>query len=43
MVSGDTLWAIARRQGITLTQLIAWNPQSKNPNLIHPGEKVRVR
>lgn len=43
VVSGDTLWAIARRQGITLTQLIAWNPQIKNPNLIHPGEKVRVR
>ena len=41
--SGDTLWAIAHRYGVSLTQLIAWNPQIKNPNLIYPGEKVRVK
>ena len=39
---GDTLWAIARRYGVELGQLIAWNPQIKNPNLILPGQKVRV-
>ena len=43
VVSGDNLWSIARRQGVALAQIIAWNPQIKNPNLIYPGEKVRVR
>ena len=33
---------IARRQGLSLTALIALNPQIKNPNLILVGEKVRV-
>ncbi len=40
VVSGDNLWAIANRQGLTLAQLIALNPQIKNPNLIYPGEVV---
>lgn len=39
---GDTLWAIARTYGVALSQLIARNPQIKNPNLILPGQKVRV-
>ena len=39
---GDTLWSIAGRFGVTLTELIAANPQIKNPNLIYPGEKVRI-
>lgn len=39
---GDTLWDIARRRGMELTELIRMNPQIKNPNLILPGEKVRV-
>lgn len=42
VVRGDTLWAIARTYGVELGQLIAWNPQIKNPNLILPGQKVRV-
>lgn len=37
---GDTLWGIARQQGVTLSALIAANPQIKNPNLIYPGEEV---
>lgn len=40
---GDTLWHIARRFHMTLSDLIALNPQIKNPNLIHPGERVTVR
>lgn len=40
---GDTLWGIAGRYGVTLKTLIAWNPQIKNPNLIYPGEQVRVQ
>jgi len=43
VVSGDTMWAIARKYDISLSDLIALNPQIKNPNLIYPGEKVRVR
>jgi len=39
---GDTLWAIANRCGLTLEQLIDRNPGIKNPNLILPGQKVRV-
>lgn len=42
VVRGDTLWQIGRDHGVALTDLIAWNPQIKNPNLIYPGEKVRV-
>lgn len=40
---GDTLWAIAREREMTLAALIALNPQIRNPNLIYPGEKVRVQ
>ena len=40
---GDTLWGIAKRYGVTLRSLIAANPQIKNPNLISPGEQVRVK
>ena len=40
--SGDTLWGIARRCGVTLSSLIAANPQIKNPNLIYPGNEVRL-
>ena len=39
---GDTLWGIARRYGVTLTALIAANPQIKNPNLIYPGNRVNI-
>ena len=39
---GDTLWAIAQKQGVTLSALLALNPQIKNPNRIAIGEQVRV-
>ena len=39
---GDTLWGIAKRFGVNLTALIAANPQIKNPNLIYPGNEVRL-
>lgn len=39
---GDTLWGIAKRYGVTLSALIAANPQIKNPNLIYPGNEVRI-
>ena len=40
---GETLWGIARDNGLSLTALIALNPQIKNPNLIRVGEEVRLR
>ena len=42
VVKGDTLWALARRYGLTLAELVALNPQIKNPNLIRVGQEVRV-
>ena len=43
VVSGDTLYAIARKYALSLTELVALNPQIKNPNLIYPGQEVRLR
>ena len=43
VVKGDTLWALAVKYGLSLTELVALNPQIKNPNLIRVGEEVRVR
>ena len=42
MGKGDTLWGIAKEYGVELAALIRANPQIKNPNLIHPGEVVRI-
>ena len=42
VTQGDTLWAIAARNGTTVRALCALNPQIANPNLIYPGERVRL-
>lgn len=42
VVGGDTLWAIAKRYGVTLEALLAANPGVKNPNLIYVGQQVVV-
>lgn len=42
VVKGDTLWSIANRHSLELSALLAMNPQIKNPNLIHPGDRIRV-
>ena len=39
---GDSLWKIARQFGLTLSKIIALNPQIKNPNLIYVGQTVYV-
>lgn len=39
---GDALWGIAKQYDVTLASLIAANPQIKNPNLIYPGDRVRL-
>lgn len=43
VVKGENLWRIARNYGEDLTDVIARNPQIRNPSLIYPGEKVRLR
>ena len=42
VVPGDTMWAIARANGMTLAELVKLNPQIKNPNLIRTGETVYI-
>ena len=39
---GDTLSAIAQKNGVSLSALIAANPQIKNPDLIYPGDEVSI-
>ncbi len=42
VVSGDTLYKVAARYGITLEKLIAANPQIKDLNVILRGELLRI-
>ena len=39
---GDTLNAIAARNGVTLAYILDKNPQIKNPNLIVPGQQIKL-
>jgi LysM repeat protein len=38
----STLWGISQQQGLSLARIEQLNPQIANPNLIYPGQKVRV-
>ena len=40
--SGDNLTKIAKKYGTTVNQLVKWN-NIKNPNLIYPNQKIRVK
>lgn len=37
-----TLWGIAQHEHVTLTALEKANPQVKNPDMVYPGEKIRI-
>ena len=39
---GDSLWKIAVRYQVGLSEIIQANPQFKNPAMIYPGEKVNI-
>ncbi|ABN51538.1 MAG TPA: LysM peptidoglycan-binding domain-containing protein [Hungateiclostridium thermocellum] len=39
---GDTMWKIAVKYQIGISEIIAANPQIKNPNLIYPGQKINI-
>lgn len=40
--SGDSLWKIAVKNQVGISELIAENPQLKNPSLIYPGQKILI-
>lgn len=40
--SGDTIWKIAVRNQVGLSEIISANPQIKNPALIYPGQKLTI-
>lgn len=42
VVRGDSLWKIAVRYRIGISEIINANPQIKNPNLIYPGQIVNI-
>lgn len=39
---GDTIWKIASRNQVGMSEIIAANPQIKNPDLIYPGQKITI-
>src|SRR5690554_6528865 len=42
VVKGDTLSKIANKYGVTTAQLLEWNPEITDPNLIKVGQVIRV-
>ncbi len=42
VVSGDSLWKIAVKYEIGVSEIIAANPQIENPNLIYPGQVITL-
>jgi len=42
VVYGDSMWKIAVRYQVGLSEIIAANPQIKNPALIYPGQKITI-
>ncbi len=40
--SGDSMWKIAVKYETGLSEIIAANPQIKNPKLIYPGQKITI-
>ncbi|HHV30548.1 SafA/ExsA family spore coat assembly protein [Acetivibrio mesophilus] len=39
---GDTMWKIAVKHQIGISEIISANPQIKNPALIYPGQKINI-
>lgn len=42
VVSGDSLWKIAVKNQVGVSELIALNPQLSNPDLIYPGDVIQI-
>lgn len=42
VVAGDTLWKIAVKNEMGLSEIISANPQISNPDLIYPGQVINM-
>lgn len=42
VVSGDSMWKIAVKYQVGLTEIINANPHISNPSLIYPGQKITI-
>lgn len=42
VAAGDTMWKIAVKYEVGLSEIKAANPQISNPNLIYPGQKLNI-
>ncbi|MBR0277725.1 MAG: SafA/ExsA family spore coat assembly protein [Clostridia bacterium] len=42
VVSGDTMWKIAVKYQVGLSEIISVNPHISNPALIYPGQKIYI-
>lgn len=42
VLPGDNLTKIAKRCNTTLQNILDLNPQIKNPDIIHPGDQIRI-
>ncbi|PPA69052.1 SafA/ExsA family spore coat assembly protein [Jeotgalibacillus proteolyticus] len=40
--SGDTMWKLAVRYEIGVTEIIQANPQIENPDMIYPGQQLTI-
>lgn len=40
--SGDSIWKIAVKYQVGMSEILAQNPQVKNPSLIYPGQKLTI-
>ncbi len=40
--SGDTMWKIAQKYQTGVSEIIAKNPQIKNPSMIYPGQRLTI-
>lgn len=40
--SGDSMWKIATKYQVGVSEIIAANPNIKNPNLIYPNQKINI-
>lgn len=39
---GDTMWKIAARYQVGISEILSSNPQIKNPDMIYPGQTINV-
>lgn len=42
VVRGDTMWKIASRYQVGVSEIIDANPQISNPNMIYPGQSIII-